>query len=118
MSGPRRATLPSFTAMSRQSTAVLFGRTTRAFLITRSKVFSMPDVLALREATCVAQAGLASLHIVGFVDLRQRCCFILPTASQHLRRPDKVVERVEVKHACPERCGGAVGPEGAEEFLR
>ena len=36
MSGDRRATFPSLMAMSRQSTEVLLGRTTRAFLMTRS----------------------------------------------------------------------------------
>src|SRR5262249_17036445 len=42
ISGARRATFPSLTAMSRQSTDVLLGRTTRAFLITRSNGFSIP----------------------------------------------------------------------------
>src|SRR5262245_40196849 len=41
ISGARRAIFPFLTAMSRQSTDALFGRTTRAFLMTRSNDFSM-----------------------------------------------------------------------------
>src|SRR5438445_135478 len=47
ISGARRAIFPSRTAMSRRSTEVLFGRTTRAFLMTRSNCFSMGEFSAI-----------------------------------------------------------------------
>src|SRR5690349_11046246 len=48
MSGASRATFPSLIAISRQSTQVLFGRTTRAFLMTVSKTLSMRDIPFVR----------------------------------------------------------------------
>src|SRR6185503_4274068 len=44
MSGASRTIFPSLIAILRQSTEVLLGRTTRAFLITVSKTLSMRDI--------------------------------------------------------------------------
>src|SRR5262249_54058917 len=72
ISGARRATLPSAIAMSRRSSEVWFGRTTRAFLITRSNSVSMCGFLAaLRLCSpgfrSQAEIGALEIGIVGDV---------------------------------------------------
>src|SRR6185437_1718675 len=116
MSGSSRAILPSLTAMSRQSIAVLFGRTTRAFLITTSKVFSMPDIpwIATNDVCCQVPS-----HFADFVDLGHRCRrFILFAALKYLRRADQAIESVEIKHPRPERFGRAVRLQRSVKVLR
>src|SRR5215472_702409 len=63
-SGASLATLPSLTAMSRASTDVVLGRTTRAFLITRSNSFSMRSQSEIRafEIRVVADIAGHSMH--------------------------------------------------------
>src|SRR5262245_40402225 len=69
-SGASQAMRPSWTAMSRRSTEVALGRTTRAFLITRSNGFSM-DVsqseIGALESGIVAEIGRASLQHEGAI---------------------------------------------------
>src|SRR5215475_12846796 len=60
ISGARRAIRPSVIAMSRQSTDVLLGRTTRAFLITRSKDWSMVSPAQARLGIGWLGRGLVS----------------------------------------------------------
>src|SRR5262249_22803108 len=60
MSGARRAIRPSAIAMSRQSTDVLLGRTTRAFLITRSKDWSMVSPTNARPVVGRLHRGVVS----------------------------------------------------------
>src|SRR6516162_7168561 len=63
-SGASSAILPSLTAISRASTDVLLGRTTRALLITRSNGFSMGSHSKIRafEVRVVADISRRSLH--------------------------------------------------------
>src|SRR5215831_10762501 len=69
-SGARRAIFPSVTAMSSRSTEVALGRTTRAFLISRSNGFSIgvsqSEIRAL-EIGVVTQIGRASMQDEGTI---------------------------------------------------
>src|SRR5215470_1270938 len=94
MSGARRAIRPSVIAMSRQSTDVLLGRTTRAFLITRSNDWSM-------VSPAHARLGVGRL----------RRGFISPAERQQFFRADQAVDPVEIEHAGAERLGRPVADE-------
>src|SRR5215470_6809992 len=60
MPGARRAIRPSAIPMSRQSTDVLLGRTTRAFLIRRSKDWSMVSPRKARPVVGRLDRGVVS----------------------------------------------------------
>src|SRR5262249_31425954 len=117
ISGARRATFPSLTAMSRQSTDVLLGRTTRAFLITRSNGLSIPGFLlvALRRRKCFLNqtngaSDLAASPTRASLAPRRRWRRFVPLAErEHLRRPDQFVEHGEVEHAGTKRLGRSAG---------
>src|SRR5712691_420591 len=91
MSGARRSIRPSLIAMSRQSTDVLLGRTTRAFLITRSKDLSMVSPTDARP-------------VVG----RLYRDFVSPAECQQFFRADQAVDPVEIEHAGAEGLGRPV----------
>src|SRR5215468_8328636 len=69
-SGARLAILPTLTAMSSRSTEVALGRTTRAFLISRSNGFSIgvsqSEIRAL-EIGVVAEIGRAPVQDEGAI---------------------------------------------------
>src|SRR5262249_29090998 len=60
MSGARRAIRPPAMAMSRQSSDVLLGRTTRAFLITRSNDWSIVSPGVARPVVGRLHMGIVS----------------------------------------------------------
>src|SRR5262245_58673567 len=93
-SGARRSILPSLIATSRQSTDCLLGRTTRAFLITRSYGLSIVRRRRLFR---------------GFVALAE---------FDHLWRADQLIEGSEVEHAGAERLVRSMGRERAVELAR
>src|SRR5581483_6329788 len=103
MSGASRANFPSLIAISRQSTDVLFGRTTWAFLTTVSNCLSMP-------------VDPQFVHIGGGLSgARRRSRFIAFAERDHFRRADHLVESVEVVHAIAERpCAALRGERGVE----
>src|SRR5262245_11966688 len=107
ISGARRAIFPASIAMSRQSTDVLLGRTTRAFLITRSNGLSIPGFLlvALRRRKCFLNqtngaSDLAASPTRASLAAGRPCRgFVSFAEREHLRRPDQLVEHGEVEHA-------------------
>src|SRR5579863_5807202 len=115
MSGPICAILPSFTAISRQSIAVFFGRTTRAFLITTSKDFSIRGFLALRDDKYCDDASQKPSRFGRFLSLVW--CFKMLATCQHFRCSDQLVERIKIEHARADCRGGADGLERAVELL-
>src|SRR6185312_925397 len=69
ISGASRTIFPSLIAISRQSTDVLFGRTTRAFLMTVSKSLSIrrfPGLFAV-SSDSAADAGTIRCYLVNLV---------------------------------------------------
>src|SRR5580704_4452325 len=113
ISAASRATLPFATPMSRQSTPVAFGRTTRAFLITRSKVFISDSRFLFRIGGDRAAASPPPRSLPG---LRFEAG-IASASLQHFRRADQLIEPGEIEHAPAERRGAAVRLERGIEFL-
>src|ERR1700724_672081 len=91
-SGARRLILPFLMPMSRQSTEVFLGRTTRAFLMTRSNNFD--------------------------IQLPHELCVITFSDSEQFRRPDQIVEAREVEHPVAKRLGSAVRGQRGVIFAR
>src|SRR5450759_3955360 len=108
MSGLSCAIFPSLIAISRQSTEVLFGRTTRAFLMMVSNCLSMRDVPLLTGDLRIAPVGAAS-RAVTFLAIRRGRRFILFAERDQCRCADYVIKSSEVIHSIKERFGGTMG---------
>src|SRR5262249_39930537 len=136
ISGARRAIFPSLIAMSRQSTDVLLGRTTRAFLITRSNGFSIPLFPCRRCRPAAMKIWYLPVEQFGpcepsassdFSTSPARASFpawgpcervVSFAEREHLRRSDQFIEAGEVEHAGTERLGGSAGGERGVIFTR